>query len=310
MQLIKPYIQIIDEPDIAKRIEIAARTCYKSEDKITDDSAMKMVKALIKRGHDSPLEHSNIIVLTRTDKATVHMRDILTAYECEFGIPHYIRNCGSSNERADYNDYVWSGNLRAWRNIVKRYRGEDIIQVLFSADPLFEDIFAKEHYLTYSADELIDCPESDAIRVDCDPENRDRHKILTARLVSDRGILAEITRHRLFGISAESTRYCRYNSDNGVTYIEPWWFETGNERDVTKFRHILEHNDHDYQVMNDFDYSSAQKSRAALNQATKSEVVLTGTLEYWKNIVIPLRSSPAAHPDMVRIIKMIEEEME
>ena len=310
MQLIKPYIQIIDEPDIAKRIEIAARTCYKSEDKITDDSAMKMVKALIKRGHDSPLEHSNIIVLTRTDKATVHMRNILTAYECEFGIPHYIRNCGSSNERADYNDYVWSGNLRAWRNIVKRYRGEDIIQVLFSADPLFEDIFAKEHYLTYSADELIDYPESDAIRVDCDPENRDRHKILTARLVSDRGILAEITRHRLFGISAESTRYCRYNSDNGVTYIEPWWFETGNERDVTKFRHILEHNDHDYQVMNDFDYSSAQKSRAALNQATKSEVVLTGTLEYWKNIVIPLRSSPAAHPDMVRIIKMIEEEME
>lgn len=45
---------------IYKQIEIGARNCYKSEDKITDDSADKMVEFLKNRGHYSPLEHGTV----------------------------------------------------------------------------------------------------------------------------------------------------------------------------------------------------------------------------------------------------------
>ena len=58
MKIIKPSYEILtpiskDGVEELKRIETAARTCYKSEDKITEDgsSARKMVKALITRGH-------------------------------------------------------------------------------------------------------------------------------------------------------------------------------------------------------------------------------------------------------------------
>ena len=48
MELIEPNVEMITERDIYKRIELAGRTCYKSEDKIKEDSAKKFVKAMIK----------------------------------------------------------------------------------------------------------------------------------------------------------------------------------------------------------------------------------------------------------------------
>lgn len=67
MKLIKPSVEIIPQDKglegIYKQIEKAARVCYKSEDKITDDSAEKMVNALIKSGHLSCLEHGTIYML-------------------------------------------------------------------------------------------------------------------------------------------------------------------------------------------------------------------------------------------------------
>ena len=64
MRLIESSVTIIhQEPDlegIYKQIEIAARTCYKSESFIKEGSAEKMVNALINRGHYSPLEHGTI----------------------------------------------------------------------------------------------------------------------------------------------------------------------------------------------------------------------------------------------------------
>lgn len=43
-------------------IEAAGRNCYRSEGKITDDSAPRFVRSLIKRGHLSPLEFADMTV--------------------------------------------------------------------------------------------------------------------------------------------------------------------------------------------------------------------------------------------------------
>lgn len=75
MRLIKPYVEILDNLDGAemlRRIELAGRVCYKSEDKITDGSAEKFVKAIIKRGHESVLEHEKISVRFVCDRGVTH----------------------------------------------------------------------------------------------------------------------------------------------------------------------------------------------------------------------------------------------
>lgn len=71
MKLIKPYFKIIEqEPGlegIDKQIELAGRTCYRSEDKITPDSAKGFVNRMIESGHGAMLEHGTVYLKTPLD---------------------------------------------------------------------------------------------------------------------------------------------------------------------------------------------------------------------------------------------------
>ena len=64
MKLIKQSFEILDQQcgleGIYKQIERAGRTCYKSEDKITEDSAKEFVDRMIKSGHGAMLEHGTV----------------------------------------------------------------------------------------------------------------------------------------------------------------------------------------------------------------------------------------------------------
>ena len=66
-------------------IERCGRVCYKSEDKILEDSAEKFVKGLIKRKHDSVLEHAGATFLLVTDRGISHeiVRHRLASYSQE-----------------------------------------------------------------------------------------------------------------------------------------------------------------------------------------------------------------------------------
>ena len=48
--------------DALRRIEYAGRNCYQSHHKITDTSAPRFVRSLIKRGHHAPLEFADMTV--------------------------------------------------------------------------------------------------------------------------------------------------------------------------------------------------------------------------------------------------------
>lgn len=88
--LTRPIITIpSDEIDscklIYKRIERAGRTCYKSEDKITKESAEKFIRMIIKRGHESVLEHEKISVRIVCSRSCSHqlVRHRLGSYSQE-----------------------------------------------------------------------------------------------------------------------------------------------------------------------------------------------------------------------------------
>lgn len=64
MKLIKPSFEIWNQPagleGVYKQIEKVGRVCYKSEDKITEDSAKPFVDRMVKSGHGAMLEHGTV----------------------------------------------------------------------------------------------------------------------------------------------------------------------------------------------------------------------------------------------------------
>lgn len=95
MKIIDPYFEIINFPDeknILYLLEKAARTCYKSEDKIKEDSSKDLIKRCIQSGHESVIEHQS---------ATVR-------FVCDRGISHELvrhRLCSFSQESTRYCNY-------------------------------------------------------------------------------------------------------------------------------------------------------------------------------------------------------------
>ena len=132
MKIIKPYYTIlsnISEGGIKELqfIEQAARTCYKSENKITEDgeSAKALIKQLIKSGHEAMLEHSSLSVKFVVDRGVSHeiVRHRLFSFAQES-----TRYCNYSKGKfgseltfiepcfwdiKDYNMITWLANLRS-----------------------------------------------------------------------------------------------------------------------------------------------------------------------------------------------------
>ena len=88
MEIIEQSHQIltpINKEEIYKLIELAGRTAYKSEDKITEDSAEQFIRSILVRGHESVVEHFNITIKFITDRGVTHelIRHRLVSYTQE-----------------------------------------------------------------------------------------------------------------------------------------------------------------------------------------------------------------------------------
>ena len=115
MKLIKQSFEILEQKDysligIKKFIERCGRVCYKSEDRITDDSYEKFVNMLVKRDHTRPLEFG-----------TVHLKMILPDFQ---GFIHSLLTIGILNniwiKYAYKGDIVYiTTNYRYYLDIVK-----------------------------------------------------------------------------------------------------------------------------------------------------------------------------------------------
>lgn len=98
MKVIAPSFEImpVNSEEILRSIERAGRTCYKSEDKITPDSARKFVAGIIKSGHESVIEHEKITVRIICDRGVTHeiVRHRIASYSQES-----TRYCNYSADR-------------------------------------------------------------------------------------------------------------------------------------------------------------------------------------------------------------------
>lgn len=103
MKLCKPLYKIIEQETgingIYKMIEHAGRVCYKSEDKITEDSAKSFVDRMIKSGHGAMLEHGTVYLKMPITTAT------------SYRIDEYKDNQYSKTKIGDNNYYITT-NMR------------------------------------------------------------------------------------------------------------------------------------------------------------------------------------------------------
>lgn len=88
MKIIPPSHVIVGDIDgkqILKNIELCGRVCYKSEDRITEDSAEKFIGMILKSGHESVLEHEKITVKLICDRGVTHeiVRHRIASYSQE-----------------------------------------------------------------------------------------------------------------------------------------------------------------------------------------------------------------------------------
>lgn len=87
-----------------EKIELAGRTCYKSEAKITPESSKKFVKMLIDRGHHSVIEHPSATVKFITDRGVTHelVRHRLASFSQES-----TRYCNYGGDNITFIRPVW-----------------------------------------------------------------------------------------------------------------------------------------------------------------------------------------------------------
>ena len=129
MQVVKAGYEILDTlngEEILKKIEKIARVCYKSEDKIEEGTAERMVRALIKRGHEAMLEHFSFSVKFTVDRGVSHeiVRHRVASFAqestryCNYGSkageitviePHYLKA-----DKLELPTENWSERYGAW----------------------------------------------------------------------------------------------------------------------------------------------------------------------------------------------------
>jgi flavin-dependent thymidylate synthase len=294
-----------DQARALRLVELCGRTAYKSEEKITEDSARKFALMLKSQGHLSVLEHSNIVLKVEKDPAAqipvgpnpIAFDDIYDALPERIAF-HRIFPVDSGS------GFIMAGNFRAWIETLEHLkRMEHIYDFMLrhlsrffpaffehdgqaEAIPSRVSLMAEEEQLELlKTDPTLDLP------------------VFVFKFVCDRGITHEVVRHRVFSFTQESTRYVNYGN-RGMVLILPE--ELYNSYDQTKgelapddllageWRKRAEVLFHWYKE----DLARGLRpeiARDILPNLLKSELFVSGRWSGWKHFIM-LRDSSQAHP--------------
>ena len=325
MKIVNPNVEIMHtgletnpiRPE--QHIEKVGRTCYKSEDKITDVSAEKFVGALIKRGHEAVIEHWSMIFRTKPMWYEEILADWgLLMHNGNIPIKNrlrpFLRFTDWTTEEGESRCIV-SGNMRAWRDYIKAcVEGFGFVPMylhgLVRNNPLFFPEYQDYTPATFYNDIFIPITVSDLVG---DVE-KGVHWDITVKFTCDRGVSHEIVRHRPASYAQESTRYCNYGLGkfgSEITVVKPaQWL---NNDDFTNPAYQAWYHGCSYAEKFYFDMldgnATPQEARAVLPNSLKTEVVMTGNLNEWDHFC-KLRCAADAHPDIQVVAKLLKTELD
>jgi thymidylate synthase (FAD) len=130
------------------------------------------------------------------------------------------------------------------------------------------------------------------------------HVNVTFRIITNRGVTHELVRHRIASYSQESTRYVKY-ANGEMRFVKPFWYDTADEPTKAVWRESMLQSELSYNQLLDYDLT-VQAARGVLPNDLRTEIVVTTNLREWMHI-IKLRTAAGAHPDIVIVIKKVQE---
>lgn len=287
MRLIKPSFEIIEQKPgvdgLLQHIERCGRTCYKSEDKITEDSAEKFVNMLVNRGHTAMVEHGTVYLT--------------------LGIPDrwaYFKYCTNKYSEAISEGEAEKGTWVGY--VTTNYR------VLLQNDWL-DDL----QYLTEPTKHI----RRVTVKFVCD--RGVSHEFVRHRVFS---FAQESTRYcnyskDKFGKELTFIMPSWIESDNFEIYRGLHWGEevtyhteriTGDMNNYPVFRYLegLLQAEDAYMTLLDGGWI-AQQARAVLPNSLKTELIMTGTIKQWEGF-FKLRDAKDAHPQARELAQPLHEE--
>lgn len=318
-------IYLKPDDNLYKIIEKIGRTCYKSEDKITNNSAPAFVKMLSDRNHLAMLEHATVYF--KCDSNTyVILFDFISKF-CDIA-PYfkYIKGTWLGNYDACY----VSASLRTMleiqneNNMYIRDVFKPFINILAKEYPeLFTPVNFEYQIDNYgvellSREKFINSIEQFVTPLNPDYTKKDKRNTLMTHLTHsvkftcDRGVSHELVRHRPCSFAQESTRYCNYSldkHDNQLTFIKPCFWDLNNPDDLwlySQWESTMQSAEKTYLKMISSG-ATAEKARSVLPNSLKTEIVCTATENEWQHILnLRLKGTTGApHPQMKEIMEII-----
>ena len=268
---------------LMRKIEQCGRIAYKSKPKDWETTE-RFIKTLVKQKHYSVLEHARICV-------TVNINNSMN-YDI-FNGAIYHKYMTHPRGRRLSGDYKISGNIRSFKEWIDESLKLCNMSVTYLAAYLINKKLAEVFPLIFTHAGVIrdTAFEAPAISVS---EARDYH---TFKIVTDRGIMAEWTRHRNdCSYTVESTRYCNDNK-KGITVCQPTphellptphdevLWQLGMQQCAAIYNELIERG------------IKPEVARNVLPMSLKTEFVATATDDAWKHF-IDLRTAKDAHPQM------------
>lgn len=330
MKLIKSNYEIIEQQPgldgIYKAIESAGRTCYKSEDKITDNYFIddKIVppdtEVLRQDGYATVKEFvDNGIFEVNFNGTNIKMKKESSAKEfvdrmiksghhamLEFGTVYLKCKCGYNSPLSKYKSNKYS-----------KYTND----VAYIDETPNDTSITYNHYVVTNYRVLVENNWLDDLKYLCEPTDN-HEKRICVRFTCSIGISRELNRHRVDSIAEQSTRYCNFSKDkfgNEITFIIPSWsnLKAGNNSDIINQLNIENKANYDFiiRLLNDeaayFNMINngmlPQEARDILPLATATVVNHCAFVSDWKHF-FDLRDDSHAHPDMQALAKPLHQE--
>ena len=282
MKLIESSVQIIEEKDPYKMIELAGRTCYHSQDKITENSAKEFVDRMIKLGHGAMLEHG-----------TVYLDVPNSAGDYDL-VPFFASNPYSRVVIKPLDDRVHNYVTTNFRVIVENFAEEyipDILQYLceptefhekritvhFVCDRGVSHEFVRHRVFSFAQESTRYCDYSK------DKFGNDITYIIPSWLDLPEG------------------KYSDWDNDwCDVSELKLLYPEVDNLSDPANcFLQSIKNAEYYYFMLINRGWKP-QQARQVLPNATKTELVMTGFESDWEHF-FELRCSGAAHPDAKKL---------
>lgn len=289
MKIIESSVEVIEEKDPYKMIELAGRTCYKSEDKITEDSAKEFVDRMIKLGHGAMLEHGTIYLTI--DGEDPNLSKIQSNPHTKVNlVPYEILT--EDNYTISYKAYITT-NLRVLiENNLKELlcyqvepteHHEKRITAKFICDRGVSHEFVRHRVFSFAQESQRYCNYSkDKFNNEC-----------TFIIPSWLNDFPECIIRDSIGGCMYPSDYYRENLDGSFR---------GNVIFMTHTKYLIDSLFRAEKSYNNLINSGwkPQQARAVLPNATKTELVMTGFESDWEGF-FKLRCSGAAHPDAQKL---------